>query len=104
MFDFCVDLCRAFGVVYKAIHKSTGIILAVKSLPAGDHPEEIRNEIAILQKCNDPNIVSYLGSMLKMPKLWVTYRKKNRCLIESDFDGILWMWICIRFDQKNEGK
>ena len=65
--------------MWKATHTKTHIIVAIKVLPAGDKPEEIRNEISILQKCKDPNIVSYLGSVLRIPKLWVGHSLRLIC-------------------------
>src|SRR4051812_20323831 len=65
------QLNRAYGSVYKGIHKSTGYVVAIKTLPAGDTPEDIEKEIGILKKARDPNIVSYYGCCIKDHTLWV---------------------------------
>lgn len=61
----------AFGTVYRARHKQTGFVIAIKTLPSGDAPEVIEKEIAILRQCRDPNIVSYFGSNIKGNLLWI---------------------------------
>lgn len=43
--------CSAFGAVYRAIHKGSGNVLAIKTLPAGDKPADLEREIAILKEC-----------------------------------------------------
>jgi len=61
----------AFGSVYRAIHKSTGFVVAVKTLPAGEKPQDIEKEISVLKSCRDISIVSYFGSCVKEPLLWI---------------------------------
>lgn len=60
----------AFGTVYRAVHKQTRFVIAIKVLPSGD-ATDIEKEIGILRQCRDPNIVSYYGSNIKGNLLWI---------------------------------
>jgi len=52
----------AFGTVFKATHRASGVTLAIKTCPnLGHHKESIKKEIEILKKCSHPNIVRYFG-------------------------------------------
>ena len=66
----------AFGTVYKAMHTSTGFVLAIKTVNLGKEAgekekESIRKESEILKKLNDDNIVKYYGSTFPGQELWV---------------------------------
>jgi serine/threonine protein kinase len=65
----------SFGSVYKAIHRPTGIELAIKEIKDvgshGDAASEIKNEIEILKKCQHPCIVSYFGTVRNGSDMWV---------------------------------
>jgi serine/threonine protein kinase len=63
----------SYGSVYKARDLKTSEIVAVKviSLTEGEEGyEEIRGEIEMLQQCNHPNVVRYLGSYQGEDYLW----------------------------------
>eukprot|EP00742_Colponemidia_sp_Colp-10_P001119 GILJ01001209.1.p1 GENE.GILJ01001209.1~~GILJ01001209.1.p1 ORF type:complete len:451 (-),score=53.86 GILJ01001209.1:189-1541(-) len=63
----------SYGTVFKALHKASGEIMAVKKI-AIESPEafpSLRKEIAILKQCRSPDIVAYHGSYLKDNELWV---------------------------------
>jgi serine/threonine protein kinase len=47
----------SFGQVFKALHKETGNIVAVKILPVSSEIESLRKEISILKRCKSPYIV-----------------------------------------------
>jgi serine/threonine protein kinase len=47
----------SFGQVYKALHKETGNIVAVKVLPVASDIETLKKEIQILKRCKSPYIV-----------------------------------------------
>eukprot|EP01102_Stenamoeba_stenopodia_P021944 TRINITY_DN8973_c0_g1_i2.p1 TRINITY_DN8973_c0_g1~~TRINITY_DN8973_c0_g1_i2.p1 ORF type:complete len:622 (-),score=153.34 TRINITY_DN8973_c0_g1_i2:74-1939(-) len=52
----------SYGSVYKALHKETGWISAIKILSDLEDSEEIKNEIDLMRKFKHPNIVSYYGT------------------------------------------
>ncbi|KAL3772024.1 hypothetical protein ACHAWU_008046 [Discostella pseudostelligera] len=68
----------SFGQVFRAIHKPTGAIVAVKVVPhqdgvgngnvEGGAADKIMGEIDILAKCNSPYIVGYFECFVKPPK------------------------------------
>ncbi|XP_010523369.1 PREDICTED: serine/threonine-protein kinase 4-like [Tarenaya hassleriana] len=64
----------SYGAVYKARDLKTAELVAVKviSLTEGEEGyEEIRGEIEMLQQCNHPNVVRYLGSYQGEDYLWI---------------------------------
>lgn len=70
----------SFGAVYKANHKPTGAVVAVKVIPnAGSNPsedEKIKGEIDILSRCDSPYIVGYFECFIKPPtnkpgEMWI---------------------------------
>ncbi|KAG2253706.1 hypothetical protein Bca52824_083842 [Brassica carinata] len=64
----------SYGSVYKARDLKTSEIVAIKviSLTEGEEGyEEIRVEIEMLQQCNHPNVVRYLGSYQGEDYLWI---------------------------------
>ena len=58
----------SYGAVYKARHRPSGTVVAVKVIPLTGEDEEgledIRREIAVLQECVHPNVVRYFGSFM----------------------------------------
>mmetsp|Transcript_22269 Transcript_22269/g.19112 ORF Transcript_22269/g.19112 Transcript_22269/m.19112 type:complete len:121 (+) Transcript_22269:74-436(+) len=61
----------SYGCVYKARHKDSGLIVAIKIIPTNGDLSSIKREIKIMKECNSPYIVSYYGSFLKDAKLWL---------------------------------
>lgn len=70
----------SFGAVYRANHKPSGAIVAVKIIPnAGSNPsedEKIKGEIDILRRCDSPYIVGYFECFIKPPtdkpgEMWI---------------------------------
>ena len=54
----------AWGTVYKAIHKKSGYIMAIKSMPFDVNSEaatNLRKEINVFKHCDHPNVVRYFG-------------------------------------------
>jgi len=47
----------SFGQVFKALHKETGNIVAVKILPVSSDIETLKKEIQIIKRCKSPYIV-----------------------------------------------
>jgi len=65
----------SYGAVYKARHRPSGTIVAVKVIALAGEDEEgledIRREIAVLQECVHPNVVRYFGSFMGDEYLWI---------------------------------
>nr|VDD63910.1 unnamed protein product [Brassica oleracea] len=74
-YEFLNELGKgSYGSVYKARDLKTSEIVAIKviSLTEGEEGyEEIRGEIEMLQQCNHPNVVRYLGSFQGDDYLWI---------------------------------
>ena len=64
-------LLSSYGSVYKALHKESGQVLAIKQVPVDTDLQEIIKEISIMQQCDSPYIVKYYGSYFKNTDLWV---------------------------------
>lgn len=61
----------SYGEVFKALHKETGNIVAVKIIPVSSDIESLKKEISILMQCKSPYIVQYFGSYMKDNDLWL---------------------------------
>ncbi|XP_063784144.1 serine/threonine-protein kinase 10 [Pseudophryne corroboree] len=63
----------AFGKVYKAKNRETGILAAAKVIETKNEEEleDYMVEIEILATCNNPNIVKLLGAFYFENKLWI---------------------------------
>ncbi|KAL1644474.1 hypothetical protein SLS58_004388 [Diplodia intermedia] len=64
----------SFGVVYKAIEKSTGDIVAIKHIDlegSDDDIREIQQEIALLSTCASDFVTQYKTSFVRGVKLWI---------------------------------
>lgn len=66
---FCT--LRSYGSVFKALHKESGQVLAIKQVPIDTDLQEIIKEISIMQQCDSPHVVKYYGSYFKDSDLWV---------------------------------
>lgn len=75
VFDIICKLGEgSYGSVYKALHKESGQVLAIKQVPVDTDLQEIIKEISIMQQCDSPYVVKYYGSYFKNTDLWVSYR------------------------------
>lgn len=70
----------SFGAVYKAHHKPSGAVVAVKVIPNGSgsmsEDEKIKGEIDILSRCDSPYIVGYFECFIRPPtnkpgEMWI---------------------------------
>lgn len=48
----CVCVCSSYGSVFKAIHKESGQVVAIKQVPVESDLQEIIKEISIMQQCD----------------------------------------------------
>lgn len=62
----------SYGSVYKALHKESGQVLAIKQVPVDTDLQEIIKEISIMQQCDSMFVVKYYGSYFKNTDLWVS--------------------------------
>ncbi|XP_060805624.1 serine/threonine-protein kinase hippo isoform X2 [Amyelois transitella] len=74
VFDIICKLGEgSYGSVYKALHKESGQVLAIKQVPVDTDLQEIIKEISIMQQCDSPYVVKYYGSYFKNTDLWVRF-------------------------------
>lgn len=72
VFDILCKLGEgSYGSVYKAKHKDSQQILAIKQVPVDTDLQEIIKEISIMQQCDSPYVVKYYGSYFKNTDLWI---------------------------------
>ncbi|EEC14349.1 serine/threonine protein kinase, putative, partial [Ixodes scapularis] len=72
VFDIICKLGEgSYGSVYKALHKESGQVLAIKQVPVDTDLQEIIKEISIMQQCDSPYVVKYYGSYFKGSDLWI---------------------------------
>ncbi|PWN36689.1 Pkinase-domain-containing protein [Meira miltonrushii] len=75
----------SFGTVYRAMHKETKQIVAIKQIDLEDSDDdisEIQMEIAHLAQCDSDFVTRYYGSFVKGYKLWIImeYLAGGSCL------------------------
>lgn len=63
----------SYGSVWKAIHRKTENVLAIKRVPIENDIEDLIAETNILKSCSSPYVVKYYGSFLdkKNRELWI---------------------------------
>ncbi|KAH8279382.1 hypothetical protein KR026_008491, partial [Drosophila bipectinata] len=72
VFDIMYKLGEgSYGSVYKAQHKESSSIVAIKLVPVESDLHEIIKEISIMQQCDSPYVVRYYGSYFKQYDLWI---------------------------------
>ncbi|XP_026520818.1 serine/threonine-protein kinase 4 isoform X2 [Notechis scutatus] len=91
----------SYGSVFKAIHKETGQVVAIKQVPVESDLQEIIKEISIMQQCDSPHVVKYYGSYFKNTDLWIVMeycgagsvsdiiRLRNKTLMEDEISTIM---------------
>ncbi|XP_021955711.1 serine/threonine-protein kinase 3 isoform X1 [Folsomia candida] len=72
VFDIICKLGEgSYGSVFKALHKESGQVLAIKQVPVDTDLQEIIKEISIMQQCDSLYVVKYYGSYFKNTDLWI---------------------------------
>ncbi|KAK4944396.1 hypothetical protein LTR10_016282 [Elasticomyces elasticus] len=64
----------SFGVVYKAIEKATGEIVAIKHVDLESSEEDlsdILSELSVLSSCSSPHVTKYHCAFLRRQTLWI---------------------------------
>ncbi|KIW92616.1 uncharacterized protein Z519_06463 [Cladophialophora bantiana CBS 173.52] len=64
----------SFGVVYKAIEKATGEIVAIKHVDLESSEEDlsdILSELSVLSSCSSPHVTKYRLAFLRRQTLWI---------------------------------
>ncbi|CAL4137287.1 unnamed protein product, partial [Meganyctiphanes norvegica] len=102
VFDIICKLGEgSYGSVYKALHKESGHILAIKQVPIDTDLQEIIKEISIMKQCNSPYVVKYYGSYFKNSDLWIVMeycgagsildimRIRKKTLVEEEISAVL---------------
>ncbi|XP_073678514.1 serine/threonine-protein kinase 3 [Garra rufa] len=91
----------SYGNVFKAIHKESGQVVAIKQVPVESDLQEIIKEISIMQQCDSPYVVKYYGSYFKNTDLWIVMeycgagsvsdiiRLRNKTLTEDEIATVL---------------
>jgi serine/threonine protein kinase len=66
---------RAYGKVYKAKHKETDFLMAIKCINldgiSQQESRQLMKEIGVLKTCRSTHIVSYFSSCFRKNCLWV---------------------------------
>ena len=52
----------SYGSVFKARHRETNQLVALKMVPISGEADSLRREVSILKDCDDQHIVKYYGS------------------------------------------
>lgn len=102
VFDIICKIGRgSYGSVYKALHKESGQVLAIKQVPVDTDLQEIIKEISIMQQCDSQYIVKYYGSYFKNTDLWIVMeycgagsvsdimRLRNKTLTEEEIATLM---------------
>ncbi|GJQ81505.1 hypothetical protein Trydic_g14658 [Trypoxylus dichotomus] len=72
VFDIICKLGEgSYGSVYKALHKESEQVVAIKQVPVHTDLHKIIIEISCMQECDNPYIVKYYGSYFKNTDLWI---------------------------------
>jgi len=74
LFDIIQPLGKgAFGMVYKALDKRDGELVALKimAMEGSDEVGSLEQEVAIMQKCKSDYIVNFRGAWLRDENIWI---------------------------------
>jgi len=74
-----------YGEVWKAQHKKTGKLLAIKKVKVDKDVSLLVREVSLMKKCSSPNIVKYYGNYFKGDVMWIIM---EYCAIGSVSDAM----------------
>ena len=101
VFDILCKLGKgSYGSVYKAIHKDSQQILAIKQVPVDNDLQEIIKEISIMQQCDSPYVVKYYGSYFKNTGKFMAFIQEPITSINFNFPAKKIHMSISPFDQK----
>lgn len=83
----------AYGKVYKAFHKNTRTVVAIKRLPKESDNQEFRREIETLRILNSEYIIKYYTSCFRLEEFWVCYLSASVGHSPQDRHGVLLLRI-----------
>lgn len=86
----------SYGSVHKALDRTDGSMVAVKTIAVEEDISDLIKEIRILKECKSDEIVAYKGAYQKNEELWVRIFLND--FGNVDCNGVLWCWICFRFN------
>ncbi|KAJ0394461.1 hypothetical protein P43SY_010319 [Pythium insidiosum] len=91
----------SYGRVYKALHRGTADVVALKVVPTDSDAAAFAHEIHVLERCVSPFIVQYFGSFHFDGHLWIAMEycaagsladllvlRGGRCLSEREIAGV----------------
>merc|ERR1719384_2198083 len=61
----------AYGMVYKAMDKRDGELVAIKIMPLEVESGSMDKEIQLLKSCKSPYIVNFRGAYIKEEMIWI---------------------------------
>lgn len=61
----------SYGSVFKAVHKASNSLVAIKKVPLDSDLQDILHEISMMRQCESEFVVKYYGSYFKNSDLWI---------------------------------
>ncbi|KAK2559950.1 Serine/threonine-protein kinase 3 [Acropora cervicornis] len=82
----------SYGSVFKAMHKESGQVVAIKQVPVDTDLQEIIKEISMMQQCDSPYVVKYYGSYFKNTDLWLA-EEEISCILKYTLKGLEYLHL-----------
>ncbi len=87
------SVSRTYGEVWKACHKKSNKLLAIKKIRVDRDTTDLLREISIMKKCVSQWVVRYYGNYFKDDVMWVS-NKFNIVPLELNICGFEdWLFI-----------
>lgn len=65
-------MVSSYGCVYRARHRESGKVVAIKVIGIKSSSHSFMKEISMLKECKSDFVVHYYGSYIKNKKIWVS--------------------------------